>query len=144
MNIEYDKPIELILDQVRDIVDCARKSKGDPELFLKFDRECDLLEDHDRCASLRCAYKPSSVKVRAIGLWLFDYVHKIGNLRGSIKKAITELGKTSYLPDLSLDVEDSDLRFYLRRTTACIEAREVLSFAKKGTQKKKMVPGTEV
>ncbi len=144
LNIEYDKPIKLILDKVRDVVACAREAGDNNMLFQKLYRECDSLEDYDRCASLRCAYKPSSDKVRAIGLWLFDYVHDIGNFRGSIKKAITEIGKTSYLSDLSLDVEDADLRFYLRRTTACIEAREVLSFAKKGTQKKKLVPGTEI
>ncbi len=69
---------------------------------------------------------------RAIGLWLWDRVQELGNVRGSIMLAIKEMASKFDLRSLNVDsLEDSDFRFLLRRTNKCIDAGEVLSFTKK-------------
>jgi hypothetical protein len=76
-------------------------------------------------------------KPRAVGLWLWDRVKELKNKRGAVKQALKEFHETGYLEKLGLeDVEESDLRFWCRRTDECIKANEVLPFTKrkKGTK----------
>lgn len=68
---------------------------------------------------------------RVLGLWLWEYMdhHKCTQA-----VAIRALAETENLELLGMEnLEDTDLRFYLRRTKACIDAGQVLSFSKKGT-----------
>jgi len=86
---------------------------------------------------------------RAVGLWIWDYMHHQdylvgGNatkkIRVKQKEAIDEFRKKYHLGDIGLDkFEDTDLRFLYRKTKACIELAEVLPFTKnkKGTKKEK-------
>lgn len=85
-------------------------------------------------------YNKSSDAARAIGLWLYDYIEEMGVTQSKAIKALEESG---HLLRLGLAPATEDLRFYLRRTKDCIKAKKLLPFTKKGTQKRKLVPGTE-
>lgn len=118
--IDFSLPIETILSEVRAIYE-QLNSSGSKELY---------------CAIRKNVRSKSGVTTisdapRAIGLWLWDYIHANSCKQNA---AIRELGETGHLRLLNMEnLEDTDLRFFLRRTKACIEAREVLSFSKKGT-----------
>lgn len=78
-------------------------------------------------------FNPTSAPVRAVGLWIWDYIQ---SNRVTQKEAIAALQGTGHISRLGLEnVEDSDLRFYFRKTDDCIKSAEVRPFSKKGTQK---------
>jgi len=93
-------------------------------------------------------------KPRAIGLWLWDRVNELGAGRGAKIQAIAEFEALPNFANFTLG-NDPDYYHWLRRTEACIEAAEVLTFDKKnpeskkrkrpsGTRKRKLVPGTKM
>lgn len=84
--------------------------------------------------------RPKNDTQRAVGLWLWDYVE---HHQCSQKNAIQKLEDSGWLGRLRLEnVEDSDLRFFYRRTKEAIEQAQVLPFTKKGHPSKRQVPGT--
>jgi hypothetical protein len=78
---------------------------------------------------------PESQSPRAVGLWLWDSLEKNGGKHKTIIKAIDELEGLDCFPCVQLG-ENPDYYHFLRRTNACIEAAEVLSFEKKKTKDK--------
>lgn len=85
-------------------------------------------------------YNKDKNHLRAIGLWLFDYIDET---KSTQTDAIKALEKTGYLSQLDIAPATEELRFYLRRTKECIKAMKLLPFTKKVTQKMKLVPGTK-
>jgi hypothetical protein len=71
---------------------------------------------------------------RAAGLWLWDYLNQDQEPKPTQLQAIRAFTTKYNLEDIGLGkCDDTDLRFFLRRTNDCIEANEVLPFSKKGT-----------
>jgi hypothetical protein len=84
--------------------------------------------------------RPKNDTQRAVGLWLWDYVEQH---HCSQKSAIQKFEDSGWFGRLRIEnVEDSDLRFFYRRTKEAIEQAQVLPFTKKGTKSKRQVPGT--
>jgi len=149
IEIDLSHPVDQVLKDVNALVVNVYKLLGDDldtdshrNLFLSIAQRTtpEALESEKARVKSVSGFNPSSAPARAIGLWVWDYLKEHG---GSQKKAITALHCTGHLSGLELEtVEDSDLRFYFRRTDDCIKAAEVLSFSKKGTQNPNRVPGT--
>ncbi|EHJ46926.1 hypothetical protein DFW101_0910 [Solidesulfovibrio carbinoliphilus subsp. oakridgensis] len=115
--------IEIVLADIRCLFESDSRSRE--EAFIK-----------SRNISIHDFQKENRDIVRAIGLWLWDRVKELGGKRGAIKQAIAELHKHNYLTQLGItEIEDTDIRFYRRRTEACVVAEEVLPFTKRGTKR---------
>ena len=104
--------------------------QGDKELY-----EISRLQSEKmvlmRRTSLRKVPPESSNAPRAVGLWLWDYVHQNSV---SQAEAIREFVATyrDKFEDLGLEkVEDSGLRHFYRRTADCIQQGKIVSFSKK-------------
>ncbi|MEF3696436.1 hypothetical protein [Desulfolutivibrio sp.] len=129
--INFDKPLPVVMDEFRG-------------LYLWWNRDVGDYEPGNRYIAERIMYKnikngviPETQAPRAIGLWLWDRVKELKNKRGAVKQALKEFHEAGYLERLGLvDIEEADLRFWCRRTDACIKAAEVLPFTKrkKGTK----------
>lgn len=104
-------------------------------------RVADILEKNTTIEDVGAELRKNSLGVRLnvgstasrmVGLWLCDKVYQLGNCRGAAKQAIREMTELdSYLALKMENVEDADLRFYLRRTQECINACEALPFVKR-------------
>lgn len=154
VEIDLTKPTSVILKEIEGVVESSKSYVSGDKDFLDDELPPDyfqLLADKE--AALRGSYKPESDTPRAIGLWLWDRVHKLGAERGAKIQAITEFEALSNFADFELG-HDPDYYHWLRRTEACINAAEVLTFDKKksepqnrkcssGTRKRKQVPGTK-
>lgn len=70
---------------------------------------------------------------RAIGIWLYDYINSNSCTK---KDAMRQLRNSKSFEKMNIYPDDGDLRFYIRRTSECIKAAEVLPFTKrkKGTK----------
>lgn len=141
LSFNLNSPIDVVLDQVRVLVETIQR-------FGPYFNTSDYAEglrilEAQRFVQEHGGFSPASGKARAAGLWLWDRVQEIGESSGIPAKVVREFRASKEIQMLGLeDVEDSDLRFYLRRTSECIEKPGVLSFSKKGTRKRRQVPGT--
>ena len=82
------------------------------------------------------SYNNSGDKARCIGLWLWDRVKELGEVRGAKTRAIAEFELLPNFNEFGLG-DNPDYYHWLRRTEACIEAAEVLTFDKKNPESKK-------
>jgi len=155
IRIDLSKPMNIILREVESVVDSAKLyDSGSTKDFLGEEFSLsyyELLADSE--ASFRSGYNPRSDLSRAIGLWLWDNIKKNGGKYDSVIRAIEEFESMPNFDDFGLG-STPDYYHWLRRTEACIEAAEVLTFDKKnseskkrkrpsGTRKRKLVPGTK-
>jgi len=131
-----DLPVDIVLDQINVLIETL-KEQGDGFKVGDYNERLRTLE-LQRFIKKHGGFSPASGKIRAAGLWLWDRVHELGNSSGVAAKVLREFRASADIRAVGLeDVEDSDLRFYLRRTSECIEKPGVLSFSKKGTRKNK-------
>jgi hypothetical protein len=141
--IDFSKDINVVLRELEyfywELVESERfNSKGISNKEVQkigFEKlwEIEELQEKTKSSMMKTPTE-NGHKTRAIGLWLWDYIKEN---KCNQQQAIVSLESTGYLPKLHLSPGDEDLRFYLRRTTACIDAGEILPFTKKGTQKQK-------
>jgi hypothetical protein len=141
-------PKDLIINDISLFIDTydynnlGNSKKSDSHYFVK-DPTCDSIGivstiSYKYITEIR--YNEASNVPRALGLWLFDYIQSNNSTQAN---AIKELENAGYLSKLNLSPADEELRFYIRCTKACIDAKKLLPFTKKGTQRLKLVPGTQ-
>lgn len=141
LSFNLNSPIDVVLDQVEVLVKTIQRFG--PNFTTSDYAEGLRILEAQRFVQEHGGFSPASGKARAAGLWLWDRVQEIGESSGVPAKVVREFRASKEIQMLGLeDVEDSDLRFYLRRTSECIEKPGVLSFSKKGTRKRRQVPGT--
>lgn len=153
--INLDEPLEEQFNAIMKILTLMTMNNDnnrENDLY-KLDDRSYIIEYEEIIKNTIVSYDNSGDKSRCIGLWLWDKVQEFGNKRGDKVKAIKELELLSFFDKLSLGY-DPDYYHWLKRTAACIEAAEVLTFDKKnpeskkrkrssGTRKRKLVPGTK-
>lgn len=133
--IDYTKSNDAIFESLRFVLEQARKCS----VSLCADMSSMKMPYPEYFEAVALGgYGRGGDRVRAAGLWLWDRVQEIGNSPGASAQAIREFRNTDDIRTIGLEnVEDTDLRFYLRRTSECIAKPGVLSFSKKGTRKSK-------
>lgn len=126
--INFSLPIKTIVSQIEAIYELIHGSTG----FATNAAIKTIIHSRECVTNFKDGSRDVGRTIgRVLGLWLWEYMdhHKCTHVVA--KRA---LEKTGYLYNLGMEnLDDSDLRFLLRRTKACIDAGQVLSFSKKGT-----------
>lgn len=149
--IDFQRPFDLIVDELKLWYNYYLSNMEEDDLLLLQSKR------RNRISKEFCHFSLGESKygpiARLVGLWLWDNIKKNGGKYNSVIRAIEKFESMPNFDDFRLG-SAPDYYHWLRRTQACIQAAEVLTFDKKnpeskkhkrssGTRKRKLVPGTK-